>query len=189
MTPSIKERIDDLFAEALDLDAGQRQAFLEKACGDTATLPAAVSALLADHDRAEAAGFLNQPLSSAGGSTITDLSNQLTSNVTESSSQATSVANGLTSYQNTLQGQQLAVSGVNIDEETVSMLSYQRAYQASAKYISTINQLPARFCRTSVVMTCVVSADCRRKQASATPASRPSALQRAHSCTAGAKVA
>ena len=87
------------------------------------------------------AGFLTQPLSSAGGSTITDLSNQLTSDVTESSAQATSTASGLTNYQSTLQGQQLAVSGVNIDEETVNMLSYQRAYQASAKYISTINQL------------------------------------------------
>jgi flagellar hook-associated protein 1 FlgK len=87
------------------------------------------------------AGFLTQPLSSVGGATITDLSNQLTSDVTESSAQATSTANGLTNYQTTLQGQQLAVSGVNIDEETVNMLSYQRAYQASAKYISTINNL------------------------------------------------
>jgi flagellar hook-associated protein 1 len=95
-----------------------------------------------DTNNAQAmAGFLTQPLSTAGGATITDLSNQLTSNVTESSAQATSVANGLTSYQTTLQGQQLAVSGVNIDEETVDMLSYQRAYQASAKYISTIDQL------------------------------------------------
>ncbi len=95
-----------------------------------------------DTNNAQAmAGFLTQPLSSAGGSTITDLSNQLTSDVTESSAQATSVANGLTSYQTTLQGQQLAVSGVNIDEETVNMLSYQRAYQASAKYVSTINEL------------------------------------------------
>jgi flagellar hook-associated protein 1 len=95
-----------------------------------------------DTNNAQAmAGFLTQPLSSAGGATITDLSNQLTSDVTESSAQATSTANGLTNYQTTLQGQQLAVSGVNIDEETVNMLSYQRAYQASAKYISTINSL------------------------------------------------
>ncbi len=95
-----------------------------------------------DTNNAQAmAGFLTQPLSSAGGATITDLSNQLTSDVTESSAQATSLASGLTNYQSTLQGQQLAVSGVNIDEETVNMLSYQRAYQASAKYISTINEL------------------------------------------------
>lgn len=87
------------------------------------------------------AGFLNQPLSSLNGSTITDLNNQLTANVTEASAEATATANGYTSYQQTLQSEQQSVSGVSIDEETVNMLSYQRAYEASAQFISTINQL------------------------------------------------
>jgi Flagellar hook-associated protein len=34
-----------------------------------------------------------------------------------------------------------AVSGVNIDQEMVEMLSYQQAYQASAKVISTVNTM------------------------------------------------
>lgn len=87
------------------------------------------------------AGFLNQPLDSLNGSTITDLNNQLTANVTESSADATATANGYQSYQQTMQAEQQSVSGVNIDEETVNMLSYQRAYEASAQFISTINQL------------------------------------------------
>ena len=49
------------------------------------------------------AGFLNQPLDSLNGSTITDLNNQLTANVTEGSAQATATANGYQSYQQTLQ--------------------------------------------------------------------------------------
>jgi len=35
----------------------------------------------------------------------------------------------------------LAISGVNLDEEAVNMMSYQRAYQASARLIQVINQL------------------------------------------------
>jgi flagellar hook-associated protein 1 FlgK len=35
----------------------------------------------------------------------------------------------------------MAISGVNIDEEAVKMLEYQRTYQASAKVISTVNEL------------------------------------------------
>jgi flagellar hook-associated protein 1 FlgK len=87
------------------------------------------------------AGFLNQPLDSLNGGTITDLNNQLTANVTEGSAQATATASGYQSYQQTLQSEQLAISGVSIDQETVNMLTYQRAYEASAKFISTINQL------------------------------------------------
>jgi len=40
-----------------------------------------------------------------------------------------------------LQSQNLAVSGVSLDEETVNLMTYQRAFQASARYIQTINQL------------------------------------------------
>lgn len=124
--------------------------------GSTATSLAVNPVLLADptkfaasqggigtdtNNAVQMAGFLTQPLSSLNGQTITDLNNQLTSNVTEASAQASSVASGLSAYQSTLQGQELAASGVSIDEETVNMMSYQRAYQASAKFISTVNQL------------------------------------------------
>lgn len=40
-----------------------------------------------------------------------------------------------------LQNQRQAVSGVNIDEELISMIKFQRAYQSSAKVISTTNQM------------------------------------------------
>jgi len=46
-----------------------------------------------------------------------------------------------TTIQSTLSAQQQSVSGVSMDEETVNMMQYQRAFEGSAKYISTINQM------------------------------------------------
>lgn len=87
------------------------------------------------------AGFANRMLDSADGKSISDIYDQLVSGVTQGSAVAKSVATGFRTFETTLQGQQLAVSGVNLDEEAVSMMSYQRAFQASAKFISTINDL------------------------------------------------
>lgn len=87
------------------------------------------------------ARFMNQPLSSAGGATLTDVYNQMVGDVTQGSSVAQSVAQGNQTFQQTLQGRQSSVSGVSIDEEAVKMITYQRAYQASARLIATINDL------------------------------------------------
>jgi flagellar hook-associated protein 1 FlgK len=97
-----------------------------------------------DGDTANAvdlAAFLNRPLDTADGSSIGQLYSQLVSSVTQGSAVAHSVAEGYRTFETTLQGQQLAISGVNLDEEAVMMLSYQRAYQASARLIQTINEL------------------------------------------------
>ena len=40
-----------------------------------------------------------------------------------------------------LQAQQQAYSGVNADEEAVDLMSYQRAYQASARLISVVDEM------------------------------------------------
>jgi flagellar hook-associated protein 1 FlgK len=40
-----------------------------------------------------------------------------------------------------LQTQQAAVSGVNADEETINLLQFQRAYQASARFIGVVDEL------------------------------------------------
>lgn len=40
-----------------------------------------------------------------------------------------------------LNAQQQAVSGVNIDEETINLLQYQRSYQANARLISVVDEL------------------------------------------------
>lgn len=40
-----------------------------------------------------------------------------------------------------LQAQRESVSGVNLDEESISLVKYQRAFQGAARYLSTVNQL------------------------------------------------
>ncbi|MCK7492392.1 MAG: hypothetical protein MZW92_12895 [Comamonadaceae bacterium] len=40
-----------------------------------------------------------------------------------------------------LQNQRDAFSGVNLDDEAVNILRYQKAYQASARFMQTINEL------------------------------------------------
>ncbi len=52
---------------------------------------------------------------------------------------AVSAAN--TSYQETLQAQRNAVSGVNADDEMLNMLMYQRTYQATARLVTAINEM------------------------------------------------
>jgi len=86
------------------------------------------------------ANLLDAPLG-ASGLSLADQYEHLTSNVALASQSASAAADGFRNFQQSLEGQQLAISGVNIDEEAVRMIEYQRVYQASAKVISTVNEL------------------------------------------------
>ena len=87
------------------------------------------------------AGFLDRPLDSQSGATLTELYDRLTGSVTQGSAVAQAVADGFRSFEQTLEGQQLAVSGVSLDEEAVRLITYQRTFQAAARYISTLSDL------------------------------------------------
>jgi flagellar hook-associated protein 1 FlgK len=52
-----------------------------------------------------------------------------------------SAVEGLQSFYDTLRGQHLAISGVNIDEESIKMFTYQRAFQASSRVIQTASEM------------------------------------------------
>ncbi|TWT49230.1 Flagellar hook-associated protein 1 [Rubripirellula amarantea] len=52
-----------------------------------------------------------------------------------------SSTDGLRDFYNTLQSQHLAITGVNIDEESIKMITYQRAFQASSRVISTASEM------------------------------------------------
>jgi flagellar hook-associated protein 1 len=109
---------------------------------DPATFAASRGGVGADTDVAvDLANFLDQPLDSHGGTTLSQLYDRMTSDVAQGSAVATSVADGAKVFQQSLNGQNLAISGVSIDEETVNLLQYQRSFQASAKYIATLNDL------------------------------------------------
>ena len=44
-------------------------------------------------------------------------------------------------FENTLDGQLQAVAGVNLDEEAINLITLQRIYQASARFIQTAAEL------------------------------------------------
>jgi flagellar hook-associated protein 1 FlgK len=87
------------------------------------------------------AQFKDLPLETAGGDTLTNLYDRLTSQTTEAAAAARSVADGFRVFEETLQGQKQSISGVSLDEEAVKMIVFQRAFQASAKFIATVSEL------------------------------------------------
>ncbi len=65
----------------------------------------------------------------------------MTSDLAQASAVATSSAQGAQSFRDTLSSQKASESGVSLDDQTIQLMGYQRAYQASANYIQTIQQL------------------------------------------------
>lgn len=57
------------------------------------------------------------------------------------SSTAKNSYNAASNVSQSLQSQQNSISGVNTDEETVSLMTYQRSFQAAARYITIVDQL------------------------------------------------
>jgi flagellar hook-associated protein 1 FlgK len=87
------------------------------------------------------AGLLDRPLHGAGEASLADLYNQIVGDIAHRSAVAQSAAEGFAVFEGTLDGQFQAVSGVNIDEEAIKMITLQRIYQASARYIQTLSEL------------------------------------------------
>ena len=90
---------------------------------------------------ARLANLLNTQLPSQGNESLATLYDRMTSEVTQGAAVTHSVAEGFRVFQRTLEGQHLAISGVNLDEEAVRMITFQRAFQASARLVSIIDEL------------------------------------------------
>ena len=87
------------------------------------------------------ANFVDQPIDSHNGESIGAIYDGMVANVAQGSAAAQTSANAAQAFESSLQSQQTAISGVNLDEEAVNMMTYQRSFQASAKYIATISDL------------------------------------------------
>lgn len=85
--------------------------------------------------------FNTRPLDALGGATLADKYSQLANGIAQGSAAAKAIADGFRTFEATLEGEAQALSAVNIDEEAVKMISLQRTYQASARYIQTISEL------------------------------------------------
>lgn len=108
---------------------------------DPTRFAASLSGVDGDAENALAlAGFIDRPLESEGGS-LADMYDRMMGETTQAAAVSRSIAEGFRVFHSTLEGQQLAVSGVSLDEEAINMISYQRAYQAAARFISSISEL------------------------------------------------
>jgi flagellar hook-associated protein 1 FlgK len=85
------------------------------------------------------ANLQNQPIVSGqtAGDYYSDLIDQVGNDVSNATSEQTAV--GLVLQQ--LTNQQQSISGVSLDEEATNLILYQQAYEASARVISTVDEL------------------------------------------------
>jgi flagellar hook-associated protein 1 FlgK len=83
----------------------------------------------------------DEGLSSLNGNSITGLYDQLINEVAQGATVAGSLTDGFKVFEQTLEANAQAVSGVNLDEEAIDMIMLQRTYQASARFISTLSDL------------------------------------------------
>jgi flagellar hook-associated protein 1 len=87
------------------------------------------------------AAFAENPIEVMGNISLDDFYEKVISNVTQSSASEEALSEGALAFRESLLGQREQFSGVSIDEETINVLKFQRAYQAAARIVSTIDEL------------------------------------------------
>jgi len=91
------------------------------------------------------AGFIaalaTTSLTGLGNQSMTDFYNAIASNVAVQGSAASAGVESADAIVLSLSAQRESISGVSLDEETIEMLRFERAFQAAAQYTSVVNQL------------------------------------------------
>ncbi len=130
--------VNTFFTGSTALDLGVNSVIV----GDPRKFAASKNGIGEDTQNAvDLAGFGNRQLSSQSNASILNLYERMVGEASQGAAVAKSVADGHRTFEQSIQGQLAANSGVSIDEETIKLLAYQRTYQASAKYISVIDEL------------------------------------------------
>jgi flagellar hook-associated protein 1 FlgK len=99
----------------------------------TANQDNSVARQLGDLANVTQASLTNLTFGDSYGQTVTALGNSLANANTQVTNQ--------TSVSNMLATQRSSTSGVNIDEEMTNLMGFQRAYEASAQLVTTVNQM------------------------------------------------
>jgi flagellar hook-associated protein 1 FlgK len=87
------------------------------------------------------AGMPETPLKSLNNQSITQYYRSIYDATTQKAGTVRAMAAGDATYYASLETQKQSISGVNLDEETINLLTFQRAYQASARYVTVINEM------------------------------------------------
>jgi len=83
------------------------------------------------------------PNSTLGGETLSNRYNGIVSETMVAGATMKAVASANILYQQSLQAQRDSISGVNVDEETIMMMTYQRMFQANSRFISIVDEMMA----------------------------------------------
>ncbi len=89
----------------------------------------------------EMVDLVDRPLDNLDGRTVRGTYDKTIAKLAQQINLHQSSSEGLSNFYATLQSQHLAITGVNIDEESIRMITYQRAFQASSRVISTANEM------------------------------------------------
>jgi len=87
------------------------------------------------------AGLRTAKLSEFGNASISDVWGQTVQAVAVKTAAARTAADSAAVVKENLDAQRSAVAGVSLDEEAINLINYQRQYQASARYISVVDEL------------------------------------------------
>ncbi|MCW5765513.1 MAG: flagellar hook-associated protein FlgK [Phycisphaeraceae bacterium] len=87
------------------------------------------------------AALRDEAIGSLGGGTLLGHWDQTVQSVAVRTSAARTGAESTAAVRQSLEAQRSAVSGVSVDEEAINLLTYQRQYQASARYISVLDEM------------------------------------------------
>lgn len=89
----------------------------------------------------ELVDLVDRPLDELDGRSIRGVYEETVSVLAQQINLQNSGTEGLRNFYATLQSQHLAITGVNIDEEAIKMITYQRAFQASSRVIATASEM------------------------------------------------
>ncbi len=83
----------------------------------------------------------DEPLDKLNGKSIKQDYEDFVVRVTQEINVQKGTTDGLRNFYKTLESKNLAVSGVNLDEEAIKMIFYQRAFQASSRVIKASSEM------------------------------------------------
>lgn len=87
------------------------------------------------------AGVQERAVTALDGLSISGAFRQTTGRIAVSAASARTRADAETQVRAGLEAQRAIVSGVSVDEESINLISFQRQYQAAARFISTVDEL------------------------------------------------
>jgi flagellar hook-associated protein 1 len=85
--------------------------------------------------------FASNAVTGLNGQTLNGYYNSIVTNIGNSASAETAMSTSLNDYTQSLTAQQQQISGVSLDQEAIQIMQYQQSYTASAKLVTTVDQL------------------------------------------------